>query len=101
MRSAATRTSMALPSAQRRSERTSGGSAFNVRNLHVRAGFGQAHRILHQFEPMAVFGGENRFGMKLHRLDRQFAMAHSHDHPVLGLRSDFQARRKWIDAKKV
>src|ERR1039457_7458134 len=62
MRSAAIKTRIALPSAQRRNEKTSAGSACNVGNLHVRTGFGQAHRILHQFEPVAVFGGENRLG---------------------------------------
>src|ERR1019366_5248902 len=93
MRSAAIDTRTALSSAQRRRVKTSAGSAFNVGNLRVR-GFGQPHRILHQFEPMAAFGGEDRFGMKLHRLDRQFAMTDAHDHSVFGFRRDLQTLGK-------
>jgi len=41
-----------------------------------------------------VFGSENRLGMKLYRLDRQYFVAYAHDHAIFGFRGDFQAIRQ-------
>ena len=50
-------------------------------------------KILEQLETGA---GENRFGMKLHAFDSQFAVAQTHDGVVVGLGGNFQLARQRI-----
>ena len=52
--------------------------------------------VAHELEAAVVVQTQQRFGMELHRLDRQFAVAHAHDDAVFGFRGDFEARRELL-----
>src|SRR5207302_5449904 len=56
----------------------------------------QAHGVLHQAQTVIAFRREDRLGMELHRLYGKLAMPHTHDHAVVRLRGDLQARGKGL-----
>ena len=55
-----------------------------------------ANDVFHQPEPAILLGREDGLGMELHRLDRQFSVAHPHNHAVVGFGGHLEARREGL-----
>src|SRR5277367_3457516 len=54
------------------------------------------YNILHQAQAAVAVERENGFGMELHTLDRQVAMADPHDDPVVALGGNFKTRWQFL-----
>jgi hypothetical protein len=54
------------------------------------------NHVFHQAQAAVSVQRQDRFGMKLDRFHRKFAMADAHDDAVLALSGDFEARREFF-----